>query len=257
MKLISESRSLDIFSAVRAGDWGKVNTSNHNYLPTWVPNYQNMFPYSRPFSAADMPSSFNASGSKTYVPHASSTDGTLVVQGKIIDQIVKLCPLNFEGAYYIEGIQKILQLEEHIKWVQFSPTENIDKVRAYVLRILLADGANGPTQPLPFGIQEAVQMYVDEDNLMLLRDRYENGEQLNDDDIKRLNQYKILCEISLIGQRKRVLLSGSGKLGLVSQAARRLDKIAIIAGSKTPVVLDRPIRAILNHPHLNRLNGEL
>ncbi|KAF2099224.1 hypothetical protein NA57DRAFT_56838 [Rhizodiscina lignyota] len=180
MRIIADSGSPDIFALV-PGTWSTENPDDPAYHLSWLPKYNQASRYSRPFCGPNMVSTFAAAGGAPYQPRKHSESSTLVARGKILDRIEWLCPLNFEKAYYYDGMPKILQLDEHVNQVrhhfgfrdcpQPATSQLAQNLRSAVMRTLLSDGANDMVQQLPLKMEEYLEMYGHDEELCQLRDR--------------------------------------------------------------------------------------
>ena len=82
----------------------------------------------------------------------------LVVRGKIIGTINWLCPLDFQGNYYFNGLKGFLQLDEHLfytKRIDGNTQHLVQNTVACVVRTI--DGAFGYEQPLTDLPEEIIQ----------------------------------------------------------------------------------------------------
>lgn len=236
-KIISNSSSLDVF-ALAPGNAEGQNPPHPDYHPSWVPDFRDSFRFSRPFCAPDMKSAFSADRGAPILARIENDGCTLVVRGKLIDSIAYTCPLNYENTYYYDSVSQNIQLEKHVAWLEkrLAPPVKED-LRSIMIRTILADGANSDVQPLPMPTEYYWELSNQEAHLRQLRDKLDSGFDIGESDTNMVHQYKNFCELTLISQRKRLFVTHKRRFGLASTAINFDYDIAIVKGSKTPIIL--------------------
>jgi hypothetical protein len=104
-----------------------------------------------------------------------------------------------------------------------------------LLRTLLADGAMGSEQPLR-NVNKYVRVLEHSGEMRKLRERRGT---LSSDERGLVADYERLEDLALVAKGKNIFFTKQGQLGLAPGAARELDLVAIVHGSKTPLVLRR------------------
>lgn len=256
--IVRDTLSLDIFSAARG-----MESCVHS-LPSWVPNWSQCYPCGRPICAPDFRSDFRAcnallgpevdTSSAASCPHlwqerSPRNEDILVVSGKVLGTVSWLSPPNFEGVYYREGLKKVLGLDVHLSYLKaylgFAPSVKkgplLEDTKAQLMRTLLADGAFGHGGKIPDSMNELIEICDLEDEI---ENQVSQAGHHNLSPIwkGRKEQLDRCREWSLIVQRKKLFLCDrrDGKalhLGLAPRTIRVGDVVAILRGSKVPVVL--------------------
>ena len=256
-RIIAETRRLDIFAAARANE-----TAKYPGLPSWVPDWTYCFPYARPIYAPDLRSNFDSSHGRDHVPFGQPphNPSELHVRGKIIRTVSWLGSLSFEISYYRDGIASFLRLDQHVKDIRQHLTlqrrvrhEQLNRrwpdLRTSVLQTLLADGAFSHDQPLTASTREIERVMQSETEIVEKQAQLDGGRYV--ENVNRWRRDHELLEKlwgwSQVAQKKVVFTTegplGSTPspdvidLGLASSAIRPGDKVAILHGSRVPVVL--------------------
>jgi hypothetical protein len=102
-----------------------------------------------------------------------------------------------------------------------------------LLRTMLADGAMGAEQPLR-NVNKYVRALEHSSEMRTLRQRRGT---LDSDECSLLADYEKLEDLELIARGKNIFFTEHCQLGLAPGATREGDLVAIVHGSKTPVVL--------------------
>lgn len=238
-RIIITSQSLDIFAAL-SGD-----KERELKLPSWVPYWSDCFPYSRPI--ATPASRFKASRDRPHIWQTPDESHKLRVRGKIIDSINEFLGWQF-GKFaswkhsthmflawdilrqstnrYLYGKSAILGDQLAVK---------LGTVDKDLMRTVLADGAMGMQQPLRC-LDELLDVNKTADKWRELRNEGRRDD-LSEEQKNDLGDYEKLEHLALVAELKQVFITDNIQLGLVPQAARIGDHIAIVHGSKVPCVL--------------------
>ena len=258
--IIKATGSLDIFAAVRGDTFseamGEIPCTND--LPSWVPNWSNCFPYARPIMAPDFPNAFNACTIPKHTWIDSENPNHLHVKGTIMGEVTWISSSDFAIHYHRDapgGTKGVVDLENQLRsmlqYLNFQPQSRKDAFyhqnsnpREALMRTLLADGAFGDTQPLPYPISDLIQIMNDEIQIQEVEDKARQNPRdpfgvrttEHKDRYRKLEQ---LREWGLIVQRKKVFLCNGINLGLAPEAIKPRDLICIIHGSKVPCILRR------------------
>ena len=238
-KIIQRSHSLDIFAALSAGS--SIEENN----PSWVPIWDNCMPYGRPI--ATPVSQFKACRSMPHKWDEGEDSKKLLVKGKIIDIIQK----RFEHTVTVRDIHStalsyslawdcnmqnatryLYNYEIREKLGDYLPIKLANTERD-VMRALLADGALGSEQPLR-RIDKFVDVIKKSDEIRQLR---KQRHILTVHQKQMVADYERLEDLALVAQRKELFFTKHIDLGLVAGAAQEGDFVAILHGSKAPIVL--------------------
>ncbi|KAK3615802.1 hypothetical protein LTR56_026365 [Elasticomyces elasticus] len=232
-KIIMHSKSLDILAAV-PGD------SVEEDSPSWLPNWTNPFPYGPPLATPI--SKFKASRSIPHLPIASSHPRKLHVKGKIIDRVCDRLQFTTMGNPEGSGVSFFLYWEVNLQTVRgwlnglrlgdYLPVARQNMGRD-LLRTLLADGAMGTEQPLR-RVDKYVNVLERSDEMRMLRERRKT---LDPDQRNDVVNYERLEDLALVALGKKIFFTEQGALGLAPEAVKVGDVVAIVHGSKTPMVL--------------------
>jgi hypothetical protein len=231
------SRSLDIFAALP----GDLGLPDH---PSWLPNWANCFPYGAPI--ATPVSKFNACRGIPYEFEHSVNQKELRVKGKVIDRIhlkyrniTAPNAVGCEMSYFLhwdmnlQSAMHALYRDEFRKALgDYFPVKLATMPRD-VLRTILADGAMGSQQPL-LGVHKYLEVINRSGEMRKLR---ETRSVLTDDQKRLVADYERLEDMAMIAKQKQLFFTEHLQLGLATDAAREGDLVAILHGSKTPVVL--------------------
>lgn len=229
--IIRGTQSLDIFAAV------SDSVAHPMMLESWVPNWSDCFPYGNPIAMPGK-SKFKAARNISHIRYESDDPARLVVHGKMIDKI-GITGTVWEGCGPMprEDIQRglwgyltfELNMPNHQLEVRFQTIETD------IMRLLVMDGAYGTEQPVRdiYGLLEASQ---NEQAIWQLRHGKETVAWSAAEKVLSEN-YDKLEKLSENTLGKQWFMSEQLYLGIVSPAARIGDSIAILHGSRTPVVL--------------------
>lgn len=235
--IIKASQSLDIFAAL-SGD-----TVRQLQLPSWVPYWSDIFPYSRPI--ATPVSRFRASRGLPHIWKGAENHTKLHVRGKIIDHINAFLALPFlkvsvQPAHLF--LDWMLLYDSTLRYLYSYKNVlgdylevKVDTLKRDLMRTVLADGAMGSEQPLHCAY-EMIDAIETGDKVRELRDAGKR-EELTEEQSELLSDYEKLENLMFVAERKRVFVTNNLQLGMASSAAKIGDKIAIIHGSKVPCVL--------------------
>ena len=237
--IIKSSKSLDVFAALS----GDVNRKPQ--MPSWVPSWSECFPYSRPIAGPG--SRFRASRRMPHCWKDHERPTSLIVQGKIIDTIASFKTLQItrhQGRHhpislflgwlvlvdssrrYLYGFQKTLGDSLEVK---------LQTLEADLMRTVLADGVMGSEQPLRC-VPEMVKIIKDGEHVRQVRDGGITGE-LTEPEKETLATYEKLEDLVMIAEKKRVFYTENLQLGMAAGAVQEGDQIAIVHGSKVPLIL--------------------
>lgn len=254
--IIQATGSLDIFAAVRGDE-----TSSEPLLPSWVPDWSRCYPYARPMCAPDFKSTFKACNALlgeeerqklrdgaicTHEFERADSD-SLIVQGTVIGLVSWLCPSNYEGGYYRDGLKSFLRFDEnlkylkaHLQFVDFDSSQLLQhNLEDRLMRTILADGAFGHKQPLvdtPGQIRQICDM---ESQI----EREVAGGPLPPSMRAKKTILDQIRKWSLIAQQKKIFLCEDREddqvlhLGLAPRAIRPDDYVCLLRGSRVPCLL--------------------
>jgi hypothetical protein len=233
-RIMRNSKSLDIFAAL-------PGSCREPDQLSWVPCWANCFPCGPPI--ATPVSKFNACRGMPFEYKRSVSPKELRVRGKIIDRIHHVNRFTTMGSsdmslflYWDVNLQTarsvLYQNEFHNGLGDHLPLKVQDMPRD-LMRTLLADGALGHQQPLPrvYKYVEAVNRGKDVGQLRKRR------HTLTDDEESLVADYERLEDLALVAKGKRWFFTEHLQLGLAAEVVRHGDLLAILHGSKTPVVL--------------------
>ncbi|KAH7132706.1 heterokaryon incompatibility protein-domain-containing protein [Dactylonectria macrodidyma] len=237
-RIIEVSGSLDLFAAL-SGE-GDVSGSR----PSWVPDWSNCFPYGRPI--ATPLSHFNASRSIAHEWRQAENPRKLRVRGKIIDTIKTVYRL-FSATNPLKGrtVSSFLSWDcilQDVKGHLYKP-EVRKRLGSYMdmkksnmerdlMRTLVADGALG-SERVP-RVDKVVNAMKRGDDIRQWR---QDRAGLTDEQKRLVSEYERLEDLVLISQHKNIFFTEHLQLGLVGKAAKEGDAVAILHGSKAPIVL--------------------
>ena len=251
-RMIRNSNSLEILAAARGESMAKYPN-----LPSWVPDWSDCFRFARPIQAPDLTSAFNASCGRAHKSIEKETSFRLQVRGKIIRTVFWISSCNFEMTYYRDGIKAFLQLDEHMQELRQHfglqrrmTSEQVHQrwndLRGSILRTLLADGAFSHRQPLDVGTRELERIILSETEILEKKRIFDS----NPDVHGGRDVYEVLEKLwgwGLIAQKKVLFTTADVdnsrdaidgiNFGLAATAIEPGDKIAILHGSKVPIVL--------------------
>jgi hypothetical protein len=234
-KIIQSSSSLDIFAALSTD--------------TWVPRWDNCFPYGRPI--ATPLSRFQACGSMLHKWEQSEDTKKLRVKGKIIDVILhrhqhyhRVAPIHYSALSYSLAWDNRMQWAKGYLYTGDLPKKLGDylsikmaNMERDVMRTLLADGALGSEQPLR-RIDKFVDAIKKGEEIRELR---HHRSSLTLDERLMVADYERLEALALVAEGKSLFFTEHIDLGLVADVAQEGDFIAILHGSKAPIVLRKII----------------
>jgi hypothetical protein len=238
--IIQNSRSLDIFAAVRGDEKCKYD------LPSWIPDFSRCYPYARPITAPDFKTAFKASGGLPHMWEDTADTEALIVKGKVIGTVMWFSPITFDRKDHREqplGTKGVLEYDNHANVMgRYLDFQDITTQRrqdllgdcSTLVRTLLADGAFGHEQPLPYSMDEIIWACEHEDEIEAANTA--QGPRSGDRNYEILEKVR---EWGLIVQQKRLFLSDQYDMGLVPKAAQKGDIICLLHGSKVPCVLRR------------------
>jgi hypothetical protein len=239
--IIQSSQSLDILCAV-PGDAVRA----HN-LPSWVPEYTRLFPYSRPI--ATPVTHFQASRG---IPHQWIEHDDAVrlrVRGKIIDHVDTcfnpLWRIGWRDSIWLN--LKWIVLEQDVRlWLvdRFhfkAPSTLSYKLNTHqldLMRTLLADGAMAERQKL-HNLHDLLTTMQRSDKAV--ESWYERHPIHRSPEEERLvASYRELQNLAYVAECKRVFFTEHAQLGMAAECIQEGDKVTILHGSRTPCIL-RPI----------------
>lgn len=230
-------------------------------IPSWSPDWSKPQPIPMPVGDVAQGCTFAACGAFSYRPQTVSSQSYLAVQGKVVDTIKSVVvQCAFENYYFMDDIKKYLYLAYHVK--QLRPLEDAyaaPVTRERVLKAILVDGG------APAGKTRQHERLTPEfvADLLLC---YDNWPRINSNDTslvglqKQKDDLYELQQRALHAQKKRVVYTEKGFIGLAPRDVRPGDVVCILHGSKAPVVL-RPLngRWALVGPcwYENGMHGEL
>jgi hypothetical protein len=237
-KIIKSSGSLDIFAAL-SGD-----TSSDENNPSWIPKWDNCFPYGRPI--ATPLSQFQACLRMPHKWEQSEDPKRLRVKGKIIDLIQERCQTTIRARIHYSALSFSLRWALNLQWATaYLYTDEISKklgdylpvklanMGCDVMRTLLADGALGSEQPLK-RIDKFLDVIKKSEEIRELR---HHRSSLTVDQKLMVADYERLEALALVSERKNLFFTQHIGLGLAADVAQEGDFVAILHGSKAPVVL--------------------
>jgi Heterokaryon incompatibility protein (HET) len=237
--IIKSSKSFDVFAALCGDVDRKLD------LPSWVPSWSECFPYSRPIAAPG--SRFRASRRMPHFWNDCENSAGLMVRGKIIDIVTHFPtpPIStFRGSHhhvklflwwlllvdgskrYLYNFQKLLGDILEVK---------LQTLEVDLMRTVLADGAMGSQQPLRC-VPEMVKIITHGEHVGDIRDAGRINE-LTPEEKEVLAEYEKLEDLATVAELKRVFFTENLQLGMAPSAIQPGDQIAIIHGSKVPLVL--------------------
>lgn len=227
---------------------GRTN-SQFEGIPTWVPDWRQPEDV-MPLTTFNRISAFNACGSKPYrVTNEKRISGfrplrllnnRLRVEGKIIDTITDatLEPFQSTEHWTKRDLPKYLGLDLALLFLKGLWHTDADYTLERVMKIVLADGA------LLYDTPEFSQSaYLNDRELAELSMAYRQfGAPENfDGEAFQLAPYArnvvALRNMSRVAQERRLVVGKDGKLGLVHNSVTTGDLVAILHGSRTPVIL--------------------
>jgi hypothetical protein len=237
-RIIQTSSSLDIFAAAS----GRINTLAG--MPSWVPNWGDCFPYSRPFAAPG--SRFRACRGLVHKWNACTDRKKLIVKGKVIDHIKMMTQSFTQFRRDMQSVWLFLSWGVTLQWVSHSlyaedimkqlgdyfPIKQENAARD-LARTLLADGTLGQEQPLRNVhryVDAIVATYEQQDLLKPGRMPLESEKSLFADCDK-------VVKLALVAEEKKVFYTRHIQLGMTVESAEIGDCVAILHGSKTPCIL--------------------
>ncbi|KAH7134407.1 heterokaryon incompatibility protein-domain-containing protein [Dactylonectria macrodidyma] len=236
-RIIEASGSLDIFAALSGG------RDISEGRPSWVPDWSNCFPYGRPI--ATPLSRFNACRSIAHEWRQAENPRKLRVTGKIIDAIKTVYSLfqtnSLKGLSVSSFLSWACTLQDATRhlytpevWKRLGNYLDIKKsnMERDLMRTLIADGALGSERVRR--IDKFVQAMKSGDDIRKWR---HDRTSLTDEQEQLISNYERLEDLVLIAQHKNIFFTEHLQLGLVSKAAKEGDVVAILHGSKAPVVL--------------------
>ncbi|KAH7150532.1 heterokaryon incompatibility protein-domain-containing protein [Dactylonectria estremocensis] len=238
-RIIKASRSLDIFAALSGGTGSVLETQS-----SWVPDWANCFPFGRPI--ATPLSRFNACRSIAHECCQAENPRQLRARGKIIDTIKRVYPL-FLATNPLKGrsVSSFLSWECILKdanghlytpdiWKRLGNYVDIKKsnMERDLMRTLIADGALGSDRVRR--IDKFVLAMKRGDDIRQWRlDRA----SLTDEQRRLVSDYERLEDLVLIAQHKNIFFTENLQLGLAGKVAKEGDVVAILHGSKAPIIL--------------------
>jgi hypothetical protein len=247
--VIKSSQSLDIFAAL-SGD-----KPRDMILPSWVPYWSDCFPHSRPI--ATPATNFRAALDTRHVWTAHSDSRKLRVNGKIIDEV-------FGGSVFYHGpaaafgefmsykhstgffVPMDLMKESTVRWYYGDPeiskafgVHAVTKIQNHhrdLMRIVLADGALGPKQPLRDAVDDMLDIHSKSETIRQLR-KSKSQNEMTPEEIQMVDRYETLENLVLVAEHKQLFVTKNFQIGMAPEGIQVGDKIAILHGSKVPCVL--------------------
>lgn len=246
-RIIQASKSLDIFAAL-SGDKERNIT-----LPSWVPYWADCLPYGRPI-AAPGGTSFRASRDKPHIWVTCSDTKTLIVKGKIIDEIDGN-PNLFQGPslpfdrfqsdvfttdFFLNmgvGVQNMRgHYYQHSETYGHHLQTKLQMAEHDYLRICLADGTLDARQPLGEKLFDLFDLNAQSESIQELRNT-KNRSNMTADERSLVDQYEEFENLCLIAEYKQLFATKWHQHGMAPMGIQTGDKIAILHGSRTPCVL--------------------
>jgi hypothetical protein len=229
-KIIQSSSSLDIFATL-SGD-------------TWVPRWDNCFPFGRPI--ATPVSRFQACRGMPHKWERNQDTKRLRVKGKIIDVIQKRlgylvrAPMHYSAldfslswSFYLESAKGYLYTDEILEKLGDYVSIKTANMERDVMRTLLADGALGSEQPL-----KRIDKFVDVITKSTeIREMRHHRSSLTENEKLMVADYERMEALALVAEGKGLFFTEYINIGLVADAAQEGDFVAILHGSKAPIVL--------------------
>ena len=255
-KIIQASKSLDILAAASGGAVQGQLLPAAMRLPSWVPNWANPFPNGRPFITPT--TRFRASRDMAHEWAPQDDPRKLRVRGKVIDRVQALLSAhnpadNFQRAKHSVWLFSGIDLLEQAARVYLNFGADKDtkdrlgdysevmkqKLRGDISRVLLADGALGPRQPLTK--MEQHQEYMEQEKGQRAWDlRYWQQmaqRRLSDEEKVMVAEYEFIEDLVLVAEAKRLFYTDQLQLGMAPKVVQVGDVVAILHGSKTPCLL--------------------
>lgn len=232
--LMEQNKTLDLFAI--CGGQEKLDD-----LASWAPNWTIRLPQGQPIHQGGIEPLFNASKDMRFRPTSKENDPCqLVTHGKVIDTVAAVSGIEFKYAERNTlGIENFIRLQAHLEFVKKNSKSAVPCNRERVLKVLLAEGAFEysrhifdkepvtPKKPV-FDLASLLDAY-DKDNMI----RQSKGFGLR----AEKEAYAKLRKQSLICVRKMMFVGTTGALGLAPAAVKPGDEVAILNGSRVPVVL--------------------
>jgi hypothetical protein len=236
--IIQSTHSLDIFGILNPKAPNELN------LPSWVPDWSQDIQHAVPLYKGHDRNLFNASAGRTHAT-VDPNPQSLAVNGWIIDQIAHVVVKDSPKRASVT--QNTLPIEESLSEIQCTDLGGSKSItRHRVLRTYLAEGANAGhrmyvncqgsgaftmssapwvishnTAPLK-GMSEILVT-----GLLQKHDHPDHSVQISED----------LDHLSTIRQQRSLVYCWKGRLGLAPEGTEIGDKVAILHGSRVPIVL--------------------
>lgn len=244
-RIVRTSSSLDIFAALSG------NTSPTGNRPSWVPDWANCFPYGRP--VATPLSCFNACRGLPHQRCHADDPYNLRVRGKIIDTFSILYPTF--GPVAAQGLKgndvssflswacilqnAVYHLYTPGVWERLGNYLDIKRSNTErdLMRTLIADGTLGSKQPIR-RIDKLVHAMARGEEARQWR--YDRA-SLTDEQTQLVADYELLEDLVVIAQHKNIFFTEHLQLGLAARIIQEGDLVAILHGSKDPIILRKLI----------------
>lgn len=236
--IIKNSNNLDIFAALSG------NTESDDKNPSWVPKWDSCFPFGQPIATP-----FSRFQACRNIPHKwvqEEGPKRLHVKGKIIDiiqsrfKLSRFANIKYSSLFYSLSWDGNLQRarahlytgEMRNKLGDYLPIKLANMERD-IMRAMLADGALGSEQPLK-RIDKFVDAIKKSEEIRELR---HHRATLTEDQKLMVADYERLEALALVAEQKDLFFTKHLDLGLAADAAQEGDFIAILHGSRVPIVL--------------------
>ncbi|KAH7381047.1 heterokaryon incompatibility protein-domain-containing protein [Cadophora sp. MPI-SDFR-AT-0126] len=239
---IVSSGSLHIFRCI-----APTKPSRYN-LPSWVPNWaERRFLCGSPIVLPGVPNSFNACRGRQHDFITSDPKHHLLVQGHIIAHIRSVIEQKIDpNSYYRRsddaiGLQQLaLEASEQLQRLEteslselsahFQQYEDDQRLEKVLFRVILADGACSPKQPIDFSIDSLMKVHKESSGLS------------DEGRLRDHTQYQYIRQAGSVALGKKVFLTDRLEFGLGYSTMRCGDIVCLIYGSNTPCILRKSSR---------------